>query len=80
MVVAGKKHLDKFTFGEVEQFHTVEYDGKRFWLFENVTIITKNGSHLAGEIGYISETSVHILPEYFPAVEIDFSDIEKINY
>ena len=80
MVVAGEKHLDKFAWGEAEQFHTVEQDDKRFWLFEDVTITTKHGYQISGEIGNITETSVHILPQHRPAQIIKFADIKDINY
>ena len=80
MIVAGDKHLDQFTWGEREQFHTVEQDDKCFRLFEVVKITTKDGCCLTGEIGYISETSVHILPEHMSAKTIKFADIKNITY
>lgn len=80
MVVAGEKHLDKFGWGEAEQFHTVEHNGKRFWLFEVVTITTKYGRRTTGEIGYISKSSVDILPEHESVQTIMFADIESISY
>ena len=80
MVTAGEKHLDHFGWGDAEQFHTVEQDGNRFWLFNVVTITTKNYWSITGQIGYISEKSVHILPEHMPAQIIKFEDIENISY
>lgn len=80
MVVAGEKKLDKFNWGEAEQFHTVEQDGNQFWLFEVVKITTKDGQLVTGEIGYISESSVNILPDCRSAQEIKFTDIESISY
>ncbi len=79
MVVAGEKHLDKFCWGEAEQFHTVEHNGNRFGLFEVVTITTTGGRVITGKIGYISETWVDILPERLPVQRIKFSRIKSIR-
>ena len=80
MVTASEKHLDHFGWGDAEQFHTVEQDGNSFRLFDVVKITTKNGRSITGEIGYISEKSVDILPEHMSAQKIKFEDIENISY
>ncbi len=80
MVTAGQKSKDHFWWGDAEQFHTVEQDDKQFRLFETVKITTNNGSTVEGEIGYISETSVDILPEHMSTQRVWFNDIKSISY
>lgn len=80
MIVAGDIHEDQFFWGKDEQFHTVEQDGTQFRLFEVVEIKTKNGYTTKGQIGYIEENLVHILPEGQSVRKIKFADIESISY
>ena len=80
MVTAGEKRLVKMGWGDAEQFHTVEQNGNRFWLYDIVKITTKAGMYLEGEIVYITEKSVDILPDYMSAQTINFEDIETISY
>lgn len=80
MVTAGKKYLDHFGWGDAEQFHTVEHGKNKFRLFDVVKITTKSGKSITGEIGYITEEAVDILPEHQSAQRIKFEDIKNISY
>ena len=80
MIVAVEKYVDKFFWGECEQFHAIEMDNKRFRLLEEVRVILKKDSAVTGQIVDINEDSVCILPEHCSSKTIKFADIENITY
>ncbi len=78
MIKAGEYHKDKFTWGEAEQYHSVEMEDKKFNLFDVVKVLLNDGRTICGEIGYIGENSFDILPEGEPARNISFKDVKDI--
>ena len=80
MATAGKKHLEHFGWGDAEQFHTVAHGDNIFHLFDVVHISTKSGRSLTGEIIYIGENFLKLLPRYNSDEIIKFEEINNISY
>lgn len=80
MVVAGQKYSDIFTWGTAEQFHTIETENERFWLFQAVKISTVQGFTIEGQIVYITADTVHISPKDNSVKTIHLADIKRIGY
>ena len=80
MIKAGDKYIDKFTWGEVEQFHSVEVEEKNFKLFDVVNVILNDGKIITGEIGYIGEFSFDVLPVGENAKTLCYEEVKDINF
>lgn len=79
MVIPGEKHLERFGWGDAEQFHTLEDGANKYWLFDSVTIDTADGRRANGQIVFIDGSAVHIMPDDRPVKIINLKDIKNIK-
>ena len=80
MIKAGDKYLDRFTWGDLEQFHCIEVGEKKFKLFDIVKVTLNDGRVITGEIGYIGEASFDILPVGENALALCYKVVEDIAF
>ena len=80
MIKAGDKYVDKFTRGDVEQFHSIEFGEKRFELFDVVKVTLNDGKIITGEIGYIGDASFDILTVGENAQNLCYKAVKEISF
>lgn len=61
MVKASDYFMDKFDWGEAEQYHSIELNDKKYRLFDIITIITKSNQTVKGMIVFIAQDQVDIM-------------------
>ena len=78
MIVAKEKYLEEFEWGKGNLFHSIDFEGKTFHLFDYVTIVTKSNKTIEGTIVFIMHEQIDIMMDT-DSKTIKFNNIASIS-